>query len=38
MHFWKDMEVWPLKRVLSDEGQVEFGQTFRYLAGEKIQW
>jgi hypothetical protein len=38
MHFWKDVEVWPLKRVLSDEGQGEFGQTFRYLAGEKIQW
>lgn len=38
MHFWKDVEVWPLQRVLSEEGQREFGQTFRYLAGEKIKW
>jgi hypothetical protein len=38
MHFWKDVEVWPLQRVLSEEGQGEFGQTFRYLAGEKIKW
>ena len=38
MHFWKDMEVWPLERLLSDEGQKEFGQTFQYLAGEIIKW
>jgi hypothetical protein len=38
MHFWKDMEVWPLKRVLSDEGQAAFGRTFHSLAGEKICW
>jgi hypothetical protein len=38
MHFWEDVEVWPLKRVLSDEGRSEFGQTFQYLAGEKIKW
>ncbi|MEP6896854.1 MAG: hypothetical protein ABI986_14715, partial [Chloroflexota bacterium] len=28
MHFWKDMEVSPMARVLSDEGQREFGRTF----------
>ena len=38
MHFWKDMEGWPLARVLSEEGQKEFGRTFDYLAGEKIIW
>ena len=38
MHFWKDMEVSPLSRVLSDEGQREYGRTFDYLAGEKIVW
>ena len=38
MHFWKDMEVWPMGRVLSEEGQTEFGRTFAYLAGEKINW
>ena len=36
MHFWKDMEVSPMSRVLSDEGQKEWGRTFDYLAGEKI--
>ena len=38
MHFWKDMGVSPMARVLSDEGQKEFGRTFEYLAGEKINW
>ena len=38
MHFWKDMEVWPMRRVLSEEGQREFGRTFAYLAGEPISW
>ncbi len=38
MHFWKDMDVWPMGRVLSDEGRKEFGRTFAYLAGEPINW
>jgi hypothetical protein len=38
MHFWKDMEVSPMARVLSAEGQKEFGRTFDYLAGEPIKW
>jgi hypothetical protein len=38
MHFWKDMEIWPMSRVLSAEGQKEFGRTFEYLAGRKIKW
>jgi hypothetical protein len=38
MHFWKDMEAWPMGRVLSEEGQKEFGRTFAYLAGEPIDW
>jgi hypothetical protein len=38
MHFWKDLEVWPTSRVLSAEGQKEFGRTFAYLAGEQIRW
>ena len=38
MHFWKDMDVWPMGRVLSDEGQKEFCKTFSYLAGEPINW
>jgi len=35
---WPDVKEWPLKRVLSDEGQEIFGKTFRYLAGEPIAW
>jgi len=38
MHFWKDVQVWPLGRVLSEEGQAEYKKTFDYLAGEPIQW
>jgi hypothetical protein len=38
MHFWKDMEVSPMSRVLSDEGHKEWGRTFDYLAGEEIAW
>ncbi len=38
MHFWKDFEIWPIRRVLSDEGRSRFGRTFRHLAGEAISW
>lgn len=38
MHFWKDYEIWPLARVLSDEGRAEFGKAFDYLAGEPVIW
>lgn len=38
MHFWDDMIEWPLARVLSEEGQLAFGRTFHYLAGERIEW
>jgi len=38
MHFWKDLDEWPLSRVLSDEGRAEFGKAFDYLAGEPINW
>jgi hypothetical protein len=38
MKFWKDLEVWPLSRVLSEEGRAEFGKAFDYLAGEPVEW
>ncbi|HTP02098.1 MAG TPA: hypothetical protein VMJ64_12050 [Anaerolineales bacterium] len=38
MHFWEDLDVWPLDRVLSSEGGQQFGQTFRYLAGDPLKW
>ena len=38
MHFWNDLQAWPLKRVLSEEGETRFGRTFAYLAGEPLIW
>ncbi len=35
---WPDLKEWPIRRVLSDEGQEKFGNTFRYLSGEPISW
>ncbi len=38
VHFWKDLETWPITRVLSEEGLSTFRKTFDYLAGEPIRW
>lgn len=38
LHIWKDLEAWPVARVLGAEGQEQFGKTFRYLAGEPVTW
>jgi len=38
VHFWKDLERWPLSRVLSDKGLANYRKTFDYLAGEPIHW
>jgi len=38
LHFLKELKEWPVGRVLSSEGQVQFGETFRYLVGEKREW
>ena len=35
---WPDVEEWPLRRVLSDEGQQAFAHSFRYLSGEAVVW
>ncbi len=35
---WKMLETWSMEKVLSPEGQSEFGRTFQYLAGEPRQW
>jgi hypothetical protein len=37
-HIEEDLREWPLHRVLSPEGQTQFGKTFRYLSGEPIEW
>jgi hypothetical protein len=36
--FWQDFKVWPLRRVLSEEGQTKFGDSFRSLVGEPLHW
>jgi hypothetical protein len=38
LHFWNELEEWPVERVLSEEGQARFGETFRCLAGEPRDW
>ena len=38
MNFWDDLEVWPVEKVLSQEGVVQFGDTFRFLVGEPFTW
>ena len=38
MNFWDDLEVWPVEKVLSDEGLLQFGDTFKFLVGEPFTW
>lgn len=38
LHFWNELEEWPMERVLSPEGQEIYGSTFRYLTGEPVNW
>ena len=38
VHFWKDLEEWPVARVMSEEGLSTFRTTFDYLAGDPIRW
>jgi len=38
MNFWDDLETWPLEKVLSEEGQKLFGDTFGFLVNEPFKW
>lgn len=38
MNFWDDLEVWPLEKVLSNEGMAQFKDTFGFLVGEPFTW
>ncbi len=38
MNFWDDLEVWPLEKVLSNEGMAQFKDTFGFLVGEPFRW
>jgi hypothetical protein len=38
MNFWDDLDVWPLKKVLGEEGMAQFGDTFKCVVGEPFTW
>jgi len=38
MNFWDDLEVWPLDKVLSEEGMKQFEDTFKFLVGDPFTW
>ncbi len=38
MNFWEDLQVWPLEKVLSEEGREQFEDTFKFLVGEPFTW
>ena len=38
MNFWDDLEIWPVEKVLSEEGMSQFGDTFKFLVGEPFTW
>jgi hypothetical protein len=35
---WEAVQTWPLRRVFSSEGERAFGRTFRYFAGEQVEF
>ncbi|MFN2264181.1 MAG: hypothetical protein ACK2UM_07950 [Anaerolineales bacterium] len=38
LHLWDDIDEAPIEAVLSDAGMQQYGDTFRYLVGEPIDW
>jgi len=38
LHIWKDLETWPLPRLLGEEGISTYRKTFSYLVGEPVNW
>jgi hypothetical protein len=38
LYFWQELPDHPLSRVLTDQGQLQYGSAFRCLAGEPRQW
>jgi hypothetical protein len=38
VYAWEDYKARSMKYVLGPEGQARYGQTFRYLTGEPIDW
>ncbi|MFN3742125.1 MAG: hypothetical protein ACK4VW_05580 [Anaerolineales bacterium] len=35
LHFWEDLKIWPLERVLGQEGRALFEDTFARLVGQQ---
>ena len=38
MNFWDDLDVWPVEKVLGQEGMTQFEDTFKFLVGEPFTW
>ncbi len=38
LHIWKDLETWPLSRLLGEEGIATYHQTFKHMVGEPVIW
>ncbi len=36
--FWKELNDWPIEKVLSADGLAEYGGTFEYLVGVPREW
>jgi len=38
LHQWEDIDNAPMENVISESGMKDYGDTFRYLVGEPINW
>jgi hypothetical protein len=38
MNFWDDLAVWPLEKILSEEGLAQFKDTLDFLVNEPFTW
>jgi capsule polysaccharide export protein KpsC/LpsZ len=38
LHMWKDLDIWPLSRLLAEQGMSTYQKTFSYLVGEPVIW
>ncbi len=37
-HFWEDMETNPLEKILTEKGLQKYGETFKYLVSDPVDW
>jgi hypothetical protein len=38
LHFWNELETWPIEKVLAPEGLAQFAPAFDYLLGKPRNW